>query len=113
MAIQDNKTLSTLIKEKAQDLGFDICGIAASRTLTERADILGNWCAAGMNDRMSYLARDIEKRINPEILVAGAKSLIVTGISYYTEKQQTEPGVPVLSRYAYGEAYQNVIKKKA
>jgi epoxyqueuosine reductase len=112
MAIQDNKTLSTLIKEKAQDLGFDICGIAASRTLTERADILKNWCTAGMNDSMNYLARDIEKRINPESLVAGAKSLIVTGISYYTEKQQTEPGVPLLSRYAYGEAYQNVIKKK-
>ena len=61
---------------------------------------------------MNYLARDIEKRINPEFLVAGAKSLIVTGINYYTDNKQTEPGVPVLSRYAYGEGYQDVIKRK-
>ena len=61
---------------------------------------------------MSYLARDIGKRINPESLVPGAKSLIVTGLNYYTDKRQTEPGVPVLSIYAYGEAYQDVIKRK-
>ena len=112
MAASGDKTLSLLIKEKARDLGFDLCGIAASRSLTEREDILKNWCASGMNAEMTYLARDIGKRINPESLVPGAKSLIVTGLNYYTDKKQTEPGVPVLSRYAYGEAYQDVIKRK-
>ena len=106
------KNLSLLIKEKASYLGFELCGIAASRSLTERGDILKNWCTSGMNAGMSYLARDIEKRINPESLVPGAKSLIVTGLSYYTKIKQTEPGVPVLSIYAYGEAYQDVIKRK-
>ena len=112
MASQDDKSLSILIREKAKDLGFDLCGIAASRPLTEREAILKNWCASGMNAGMTFLSRDIEKRINPEFLVPGAKSLIVTGINYYTDNRQTEPGVPVLSRYAYGEAYQDVIKRK-
>jgi epoxyqueuosine reductase len=112
MAYQDDKTLSVLIREKAKDLGFDLCGIAASRALAEREDILKNWCRSGMNAGMTYLSRDIEKRINPEFLVPGAKSLIVTGINYYTENRQTEPGVPVLSRYAYGDAYQDVIIRK-
>lgn len=112
MAASADKTLSVLIREKARDLGFDLCGIAASRSLSEREDILKNWCASGMNAGMNYLARDIDKRINPESLVAGAKSLIVTGINYYSDNQQTEPGVPVLSRYAYGEGYQDVIKRK-
>ena len=112
MAASGDKTLSLLIKEKASDLGFDLCGIAASRSLTEREDILKNWCTSGMNAGMSYLARDIGKRINPESLVPGAKSLIVTGLNYYTDKKQTEPGVPVLSIYAFGEAYQDVIKRK-
>jgi epoxyqueuosine reductase len=112
MITQDNKTLSVLIKGKAQDLGFDICGIAASRTLQEHESILKSWCNAGMNDSMNYLAKDIEKRTNPEFLVPGAKSLIVTGINYYTDKKQTESGVPVLSRYAYGYCYQNVIKNR-
>ena len=112
MAATGDETLSLLIKEKASELGFDLCGIAASRSLTEREDILKNWCTSGMNAGMSYLARDIGKRINPEALVPGAKSLIVTGLNYYTDKKQTEPGVPVLSMYAFGEAYQDVIKRK-
>ncbi|MBK7710123.1 MAG: tRNA epoxyqueuosine(34) reductase QueG [Bacteroidales bacterium] len=112
MSASDDKTLSSLIKEKAKNLGFDLCGITAARALTEREDILKNWCSSGMNAGMTYLSRDMEKRLNPEFLVPGARSLIVTGINYYTENQQTEPGVPVLSIYAYGESYQEVIKRR-
>lgn len=112
MATPADKTISVLIKEKAMELGFDLCGIAKSRPLTERETILKNWCSEGMNADMSYLFKDIEKRINPEILVTSAKSLIVTGLGYYSEKRQREPGVPVLSRYAYGESYHTVIKRK-
>jgi epoxyqueuosine reductase len=106
------KAISVLIKDKAHELGFDLCGIAAARPLKEREEIITNWCSEGMNAGMSYLSRDIQKRIDPEYLVPGAKSLIVTGLGYYTNKKQREPGVPVLSRYAYGEGYQNVIKRK-
>ena len=112
MAASADRTLSLLIKAKARDLGFDLCGIAASRSLKEREDILKTWCSSGMNAGMNYLARGIEKRINPESLFPGAKSLIVTGTNYYTENKLTQPGVPVLSRYAYGEAYQDVIIRK-
>jgi epoxyqueuosine reductase len=107
-----DRTLSVLIKEKARDLGFDLCGIAPSRSLEEHRKVLETWCSSGMNGGMSYLAKNINKRINPESLVPGAKSLIVTGLSYYTEKKQTEPDVPVISRYAYGASYQDVIKRK-
>jgi epoxyqueuosine reductase len=112
MAASGDKNLSILIKEKAKDIGFDLCGIAATRPLAEREDILRNWCGSGMNAGMTYLARDIGKRIDPGYLVPGAKSLVVTGINYYTDNKQTQPGVPVLSRYAYGEAYQDVITRK-
>jgi epoxyqueuosine reductase len=112
MSVQKANSLSVLIKEKAAELGFDLCGIAASRPLMERGKILADWCSSGMNGEMSYLARDIDKRINPESLVSDAKSLVVTGLSYNTDKMQLEPGVPVISRYAYGHEYQDVIKKK-
>jgi epoxyqueuosine reductase len=105
-------TISRLIKGKAFELGFDLCGIASSRALNEQGIILKNWCSDGMNGEMSYLSKDIEKRTDPEYLVPGAKSLIVTGLSYYTEKRQREPDVPILSRYAYGESYHSVIKRK-
>jgi epoxyqueuosine reductase len=112
MAASGVKNLSILIKGKAAEIGFDLCGIAAARSLEEREVILKNWCASGMNSGMNYLSRETGKRINPQSLVPGAKSLIVTGINYYTDNKQTQPGVPVLSRYAYGEAYQDVITRK-
>jgi epoxyqueuosine reductase len=112
MPATDNIALSLLIREKARELGFDLCGIAASRPLEEREDILKEWCNSGMNAGMSYLARDTGKRSNPGSLVPGAKSLIVTGINYYSDILQKEHGVPVISRYAYGESYQKVIKRK-
>ena len=104
--------LSSLIKDKAHELGFDLCSIAQSRPLKERETVLKSWCSEGMNADMAYLFKDVEKRINPDFLVPGAKSLIVTGLGYYSDKRQKEPGVPILSRYAYGESYHTVIKRK-
>jgi len=104
--------LSSLIRQKALELEFDICGIAKSRKLAERAEILKKWCEAGMNDRMSYLERNTEKRADPEILFPGTKSLVVVGFSYYSELKQKDLEAPVLSRYTYGTDYHDVISGK-
>lgn len=101
-----------LIKQKAFNLGFDLCGIAPSRPIKERENILREWCARGMNSEMDYLGKNIEKRINPEFLVPGAKSVIVTGLNYYTDNKQEEQDVPIISRYAYGINYHDVIEHK-
>jgi len=105
-------SLSKRIKQKALELGFNICGIARSRTLEEYGPFLKAWVEEGMHDIMGYLARDIDKRLNPENLFPGAKSLVVTGLSYFSENMQKEPGVPVLSRYTYGSDYHEVISAK-
>ncbi len=104
--------LTNLIKEESSELGFDLCGIAPVRKLEEYKNILRDWCEAGMNGEMAYLGRNIEKRIDPDLLFPGAKSVIVTGINYYTERKQGGNGVPVISRYAYGSDYHDVIMNK-
>src|SRR5512135_2580180 len=103
MSYTDKTELTHLIKSKARELGFDLCGIARYRVLDENASILKKWCDAGMNDKMGYLSRSPEKRANPAFLLKDAKSLVVTGISYYSDNRQLKPGVPVLSRCAYGK----------
>ena len=111
----ENKThigLSVLIKEEARKLGFDLCGIARSKKLARNADALRKWCEAGMNDTMGYLARNTEKRADPSLLFNGAESLVIAGISYFSEDRQLKPMVPVLSRYAFGKRYQTVIVNK-
>lgn len=112
MESTEGKRLSALIKDKAEELGFDLCGIAKAGVLSENGRILEKWCEAGMNAGMSYLGRNIEKRINPGFLLEGAKTLVVTGLCYYSEIKQKDPYAPVLSRYAYGLNYHDVITSK-
>ena len=107
-----NKDLSEGIKHKAAELGFNICGIAKARVLEEYGPRLSSWVDAGMNDKMGYLARDIDKRIDPASLYPGALSLVVTGLSYYSGVLQKDPEAPVLSRYTFGRDYHEVIPEK-
>jgi epoxyqueuosine reductase len=112
MSHSADKTISGLIKDKVFSTGFDLCGIAESRVLTEREKILKEWCLAGMNADMNYLCRNFEKRIDPGLLFPETKSVIVTGLNYYTDKKQEGEGVPVISRYAYGSNYHDVIMER-
>jgi epoxyqueuosine reductase len=109
---RSDKELSALIKERSASLGFDLTGIAKARTLTEYEQHLKSWVAAGRHDTMNYLARDTWKRADPSSLFPGVKTIVVTALNYYTGLKQKHPGVPLLSRYAYGQDYHTVIKKK-
>jgi epoxyqueuosine reductase len=105
-------TLPEQIRQQAIALGFDVCGIAKPRHLPEQELHFRKWLENGMNGRMSYLERDPAGRFNPELAFPGVKSLIVTGINYYSEQGQVESNVPVLSRYAWGKDYHDVIIPK-
>lgn len=90
------------------DLGFDLFGVARAVMLDENGGVLKSWLDAGMNAGMEYMTRNNDKRINPDLLFPGTKSVIVTGLNYFTERKQRED-VPQLSIYAYGKDYHDVI----
>ncbi|HLN21257.1 MAG TPA: tRNA epoxyqueuosine(34) reductase QueG [Bacteroidales bacterium] len=112
MNLQNKHELTTLIKNKAKEAGFDLCGIAPAGILEENASILNEWCASGMNAGMDYMSRNIDKRADPSSLLPGVRSVIVTGLNYYTERKQGGGEVPVMSVYAYGRDYHEVVMKK-
>lgn len=112
METPDRKTLSVLIRGKAHELGFDLAGIAPSAVLTDHREVLRQWCEDGMNAEMNFLSREIDKRVDPDILFPGTKSVIVAGLNYYSESKPGDNGIPVISRYAYGKDYHEVIKTK-
>ncbi|NMC41624.1 MAG: tRNA epoxyqueuosine(34) reductase QueG, partial [Bacteroidales bacterium] len=96
-------------REKALSLGFDLCGIARARHLSEYEEVFRRWCDEGMNSNMKWLCRDISKRFNPSLLLPGARSVIVTGLNYFTSYIQSEKNVPVVARYALGKDYHDFI----
>lgn len=100
------------VRGKALALGFDLCGFARARRLDEYEAPFRAWCAGGMNAKMNYLCRDIEKRLNPRILFPGSETVVVTGLNYYSSQSQTQYDTPVISRYAHGKDYHNIVAGK-
>lgn len=103
---------SRFIKDTAQELGFLFCGIAPAGFLKEEAPRLEQWLKSNYHGEMSYMENHFDKRLDPRLLVDGAKSVISLGLNYYTEALQADPEAPKISTYAYGEDYHTVIKQK-
>ncbi|MCR6719933.1 MAG: tRNA epoxyqueuosine(34) reductase QueG [Chitinophagaceae bacterium] len=105
-------TINTgIVKTKAKSLGFDFCGIAAAVPLDDDARRLENWLNKGYHGTMSYMERHFDIRVNPSLLVPGAKSVITLLKNYYPSQQQS-PGTPGISKYAFGKDYHLVIREQ-
>lgn len=109
MQLLEKNTL--MIKQKARALGFDHCGIAKAEQLTEDAYRLEKWLNKGMHGAMGYMENYFDKRIDPRLLVDGAKSVITLLLNYYPAAEQ-QPDTPHIAKYAYGKDYHEVIKAK-
>jgi epoxyqueuosine reductase len=99
------------IKSKATELGFDFCGISKADFLEDEARLLEIWLNKNYHGKMSYMANYFDKRLDPRLLVEGAKSVITFILNYYPEEELTEQEYKI-SKYAYGIDYHIVIKDK-
>lgn len=109
---QNQSAYSKLIKTEAKKLGFLFCGISKAEFLEEEAPRLESWIKQNMQGEMHYMENYFDKRLDPRLLVDGAKSVISLGLNYYTDQQQSDPSAPKISKYAYGIDYHSVIKDK-
>ena len=102
---------SEFIKHTASALGFDFCGIAKAIQLDDDARRLERWLNNGMNGSMEYMQNHFDLRINPTLLVPGAKSVITLLLNYFPAQEQ-EIDSPKIAKYAYGNDYHDVIRQK-
>ena len=106
-----SKQNSNLIKQYAKQLGFDMCGIAKAIQLDDDARRLERWLQKGFQGTMQYMENHFDLRINPSLLVPGAKSVITLLLNYYPLEKQN-PSSPKIAKYAYGKDYHEVIRSK-
>ncbi|ASV32547.1 tRNA epoxyqueuosine(34) reductase QueG [Maribacter cobaltidurans] len=107
-----NQTKYTkMIKTEAKRLGFLSCGISKADFLEEDAPRLEKWLKQGMHGEMGYMANHFDKRLDPRLLVDGAKSVISLLLNYYPSQEQRDDTYKI-SKYAYGQDYHHVIKSK-
>ena len=102
---------SRLIKEKALKFGFQSCGISKAGFLEEEAPHLENWLKNNFHGEMKYMENHFDKRLNPTLLVEGAKSVISLSYNYFPAQQIESNSNFKISKYAYGEDYHEVIKE--
>ena len=111
LGTMNNHLFSQLIKTEAKRLGFLSCGFSKAEFLEEEASRLEKWLKNNMHGEMRYMENHFDKRLDPRLLVDGAKSVISLLLNYYPQEIQNEDTYKV-SKYAYGQDYHHVIKSK-
>lgn len=104
------KNHTKIIKQKAEKFGFQSCGISKAEFLEEEAPRLEAWLNKGYHGEMQYMENHFDKRLNPTLLVDGAKSVISLSYNYFPKVKIDEINNFKISKYAYGEDYHEVIK---
>ena len=93
--------------------GFDACGISRAQFLEEEAPRLEKWLREGRHGAMQWMENHFDKRLDPTLLVEGARSVISVLLNYYPDKKLPEgPDDYKISKYAYGEDYHFLLKSK-
>lgn len=101
-----------IIKKKAAELGFLYCGISAATFLETEAPRLEQWLHQGKHGQMQWMENHFDKRLDPRLLVDGAKSVVTFLINYFPKEDIAREGDYKISKYAYGQDYHMVIKDK-
>lgn len=101
--------LSSMVKERALELGFDAVGVTDLRP-PPHAEHLRSWLAAGMAGCMRYMHRQAAKRIDPATIVHGADRAVVLMKNYFSPDAEPVPDAGRVARYARGRDYHETLR---
>ena len=117
------------IRQRAAELGFDDCRFTTAAPPTSAEQFRG-WLAEKQHGEMAWLERNADKRVEPQKVLPGAKSVICLAVSYATsderrvasdKAQPTQPRHPlsdtrhttgIIARYSQFADYHDVLAEK-
>lgn len=108
----EGNSFKKFIQQNAEDLGFLAIGFSKAEKLHDEELRLTNWLTQGFHAEMGYMENHFDKRLDPTLLVEGAKTVISLAYNYFPQKTQNSDA-PQVAKYAYGEDYHKVVKDKA
>ena len=101
----------TSVEQLAISIGFNACGVCPAHKLSENQPPFEEWISKGMHGEMQYMERNIDKRLDPTLLVPNAKSVISVLLNYFPGNPILSTTAPKISRYALSADYHIIIKK--
>lgn len=100
------------IRHLAIEVGFDDAGIARADYLNEEAAHVLHWLELGRNGSMAYMERNMEKRLDPRLLVPGTQTVVSVVLSYNKACHQPA-GAPYIALSGLSQRdYHEVVKEK-
>jgi epoxyqueuosine reductase len=100
------------IRQYANEIGFNGCGFARCEKLEEWRNFFTGFIARDGHAGFSYLKNNLEKRLNPNLILPGAKSVIALLLNYFPPDPEPENEAFIISKYARGSDYHPVMKSK-
>ena len=80
--------MNTAVRQRARELGFDDCRVTTASP-PESASRFTQWLAERRHGEMAYLERNAAKRLDPQQVLAGARSVITLAVSYHDPNTST------------------------
>lgn len=104
--------LTQSIKAEAHRLGFDACGVAEAKPVNQlEAARFKEWIHDGHHATMQYMENHLDKRLNPQLLMEGVKSIVCVALNYKPSHQLNDDTYQ-LAAYALGQDYHDIVKEK-
>ena len=110
-------SITSTIKQIGLEMGFQQVGITDVDLDSEHRRYQ-QWIARNYHGEMAYMARNVDKRLNPPRLVPNTLSVICVRLDYLVEPQQRmlelldHPRQAYVSRYALGRDYHKLMRKR-
>ena len=101
------------VRSRALELGFDACRFTDAR-VPDHVDTFHRWLRDGCHGGMAYLERTRDRRSDPQLVLPGARTIIVLAVSYSAGPNRGgaeggDPGRGVVARYARHTDYHDVV----
>lgn len=110
--LSTEQQLSARIKAEATRLGFFACGVAEAGAVGgETAEVFAQWLRQGCHAGMDYMARHADLRLDPRLLLPGARSVVSVALAYAPARRMPD-GEFQLAAYAYGRDYHDAVKSR-
>jgi epoxyqueuosine reductase len=100
-----------LIYEILNSLGFPLVGFL-NREDSQLGEWIQGWINQGFHGEMSWIEKNLTIRRDPCSIIEDGHSLITLAIPYLTPAPKQWQGEHLISNYAWGEDYHQVIKRR-
>jgi epoxyqueuosine reductase len=99
------------LRTRLHELGFDVARFAGIDSAPGRGQTgLDAWLGAGMHADMQWMERSRDKRLDPTLVLPGARSIIMLGVNYWQSAAASSPGGARWARYALYSDYHDTIE---